>query len=150
MDPAVLGQKLRLFHALEVHQVALYQTQASLARQEADKHLFSRVAEIEAGHVENLEDALDMRGFNTRFLLRPIVEGTGYTLGALMGFSLQATLRANIAIENLAMKHYLRFIEECDEEPVRDLLWSNLMDESLHNEWFKNRLQHDIDKLPST
>jgi len=147
LDLNRLRRTLRWFYILEVNQVALYKVQARLTAEEVDKRLYFKAAEIESGHVRNILGALTHFGGRPGLLalLAPL---TGAIAGALTSlFNNKITLRVDIALENRAMTDYLNFIRTCPHQSLREILWSNCLDESLHNEWFKARLRGDIDKL---
>jgi rubrerythrin len=147
VDLQGLKRSLQLFHALEVHQVALYRAQAALGGDEVDKRMFTKAAEVETGHVQNIHAALVSRGW-APLLWAPAAWVIGSCVGLLKNASFNLALRTDIALENKAMEHYLTFIESCDDEALKDVLWSNYLDESLHTEWFKARLAQDVDQIP--
>ncbi|HHT28523.1 MAG TPA: ferritin-like domain-containing protein [Firmicutes bacterium] len=138
---------LTWFYMLEMNQVTLYKAQAFLAEHDLDRRMFTKAAEIEAGHVDNIAAALRRRGWEVSGITR-VAALTGLCGGTLTGLSLHVALRANIALENKAMADYKWLIERCDDPELCETLWSNCLDESLHTEWFKARLQRDIDQLP--
>jgi bacterioferritin len=138
---------LTWFYMLEMNQVALYKAQAFLAEHDLDKRMFTKAAEIEATHVENMLAALRKRGWEVSKYTR-VAALTGLCGGTLTGISLAVALRANIALENRAMADYKWLIQRSDDPELCETLWSNCLDESLHTEWFKARLKHDVDKLP--
>jgi bacterioferritin len=141
-----LKKALQWFYALEVNQVALYKMQAALAAREVDKRMFAKAAEIEAAHVENMLTALRRRGWEP-VPFTPLAQATGAAAGLLTGMKLQLALQADIRLENRAMRDYLQLIAACPDGRLRETLWSNCLDESLHTEWFKSRLREEVDQL---
>lgn len=138
---------LTWFYMLELSQEALYKAQAFLAENELDQRMFTKAAEIESAHVKNIRAALLRYGWRAPAITH-MATLVGLCGGTLTGLNLIVALRANIVLENKAMADYKWLIERCHDQELRETLWSNCLDESLHAEWFKARLHRDIDKLP--
>lgn len=146
MELDELRRSLAYFHMLEVNQVNLYNAQAALADTEMDRRMFKKISEIEAGHIDNIREALLSIG-GSPTLLSSVAPLAGTGLGTVTGLTLTMALKSNIAIENKAMADYMHLISRCDDERILEVLLSNCLDESLHTEWFKARLADDVDKI---
>jgi len=143
VEKAEIIKKLNWFYLLEINQVHLYRMQS---RQVDDIYLqkaLERVAEIEQGHVENIRAKIfEMGGTPGTF-----GEITGPLSGSVAGLAIGAAgtvalLKANIQLEEKAMRDYKDFILHVGEEKdLFNLLWSNLIDEDLHTAWFSNKVK---------
>ncbi len=148
MKKGKIARWLRHFHALEINQVAIYRLQGLLARTKADREMLKHMADNEAGHVRNLGWELQLRKLAPSPLLTQVAPLVGCIIGALGGLLPRAGFRSDVIFENMAMHYYQRFIDlSRGEKQLRQVLWANYMDESLHTEWFKARLDQDVDKV---
>lgn len=148
MEINALKRSLAWFHILEVNQVALYKAQASLTDNEIDRRLLLKVAEIESTHIANIHEALLSIGASPSFF-SSITPPLGTGLGVLTRITLPLAYKSDIILENRAMEDYQKLISKCENDKILNILWSNYLDESLHTEWFKNRVENSIDKVPS-
>ncbi len=101
------------------------------------------MAEIEQGHVENIRAKIvELGGIPGMF-----GEIAGPFSGSVAGLATGAAgtvalLKANIQLEEKAMKDYRDFILQAGKDSdLFNLLWSNLIDEDLHTAWFSNKVQ---------
>ncbi len=144
MEIKALLAKLNWFYSLELNQVDLYLAQSKAFQGSYDSIVYERVAWIEQHHVDNIADIIkELGGKPTKLggLLSPIL---GKTAGNLIArFGAEATLKANILIENKAMKDYVDLIDIIGDEygeELRRILQHNLVDEDVHTAWFQDRL----------
>ena len=141
-----LLSKLNWFYSLELNQVDLYMAQSKKFKGTYESIVFERTAWIEQQHVDNIGDMIkEFGGKPTRLgqLISPLL---GNLAGKLVSNSgLEATLKANILIENKAMKDYTDLINSIQDEYGAELLRIlefNLVDEDVHTTWFKERLNY--------
>lgn len=137
---------LQRFFLLETLQVAFYQTQAALSRNEIDRRMLIRASEIEQQHVENILGALFQLGAQAPLLGR-LASAAGIAIGGLTSVSPALTFKVDMELEKIAINDYKRFIAQCEKPELKAMLWSNCLDESLHAEWFKARLAQDVEAL---
>lgn len=143
MEKEDVLRRLNWFYTLEINQVEMYSGQRRQVDDRYVKEVLERVAEIEHGHVENIrQKILELGGTPTR-LGETIAPLTGKAAGFVTGLAgVVALLKANIAVEEKAMKDYRDFILLAgDDEGLSELLWSNLVDEDLHTAWFANKVK---------
>jgi len=135
--------RLNWFYSLELEQVDLYTAQAHAVKDIYTAKALARVAMVEQQHVDNIaEEIKRLGGEPTKFgdVIAPLV---GKIAGALTGaIGLQFLLRANITLEEKAMKDYKDLILKVGHDPrLYSVLWDNLIDEDLHTAWFANKLK---------
>lgn len=150
MEIKTLLAKLNWFYSLELNQVDLYMAQSKALKGTYDSIVFERTAWIEQQHVDNIADMIkELGGRPTKLggLISPLL---GKTAGKLIArFGTEYTLKANILIENKAMKDYVDLINTVGDEygeELRRILQHNLVDEDVHTAWFQERL-FDFDHL---
>lgn len=150
MNQRQLIAKLNWFYSLELNQVDLYMAQSKAFPGSYESIVFERTAWIEQQHVDNIGDLIkEFGGRPTRFgsLVSPLI---GKMAGKIISwFGVAAVLKANIIIENKAMKDYTDLINTVRDEYGEELeriLEHNLVDEDVHTAWFTERLQ-DYDNL---
>ena len=142
MDQKQIIKTLNWFYALELQQVDLYLTQSDKVEDMYLKKALQRIAVIEKQHAEKIKTAIEKRGGS----ISPVGDVLGPTMGKVMGTISGFTgpeyiLKANIAIEEKAMKDYKDFILKTGhDEQLFEMLWSNLIDEDFHTAWFANKL----------
>jgi len=136
MDKMQLAAKLNWFYSLEINQVKMYMTQSRKTRNPHLKLALKKFADIEKGHVENIRELIERMGHTPTVLGETAAELTGKLAGTISGFaSRDKTLRFNIAIEKKAIADYKKMLEQVVDPAVREVLWSNLIDEELHTAW---------------
>jgi bacterioferritin len=135
-------QKLNWFYSLEMNQVDLYQAQSKRVEDIYLKKALARVAIIEEQHVNNISDMIKQYGGQPTVLGELVAPLTGKIAGDITGrVGIENLLKANIALEQKAMKDYQDFILQAAKHPdLSNLLWSNLIDEDLHTAWFSSYL----------
>lgn len=152
MNRKQLISKLNWFYSLELNQVDLYLAQSKAFKDSYESIVFERTAWVEQQHVDNIQDVIkELGGRPTRTgsLVSPLI---GRFAGkAIASFGVAATLKANIMIENKAMKDYIDLINTVGDEfgeELERILKHNLVDEDVHTAWFRERLvDYDIMNL---
>lgn len=150
MNRKQLLSKLNWFYSLELNQVDLYMAQSRAFKSSYESIVFERTAWVEQHHVDNIGDIIkELGGRPTRLgsIVSPVI---GRIAGKIISlFGIETTLKANIMIENKAMKDYTGLIntirDEFGEELER-ILEHNLVDEDVHTAWFTERL-FDYDNI---
>jgi len=143
LDEIEILHILNWFYALELQQVDLYLTQSKKVEDIYFKNTLRRIAAIEKQHAENIKAEMIKRGS----FPSPIEDVLGPTIGKVMGTISGFTgpvyfLKANISIEEKAMKDYENFIlKVSDDDKLQEMLWGNLIDENFHTAWFTNKLR---------
>lgn len=146
MDKEQLISKLNWFYSLELNQVDWYTAQSKAFQGTYIGQALGRVAYIEQQHVDNIAEKIkEMGGHPTSIgdVISPIIGSVAGKLISLSG--LKNTLKANIMLEEKAMKDYKDLIkilksENNDDEELLQILQSNHIDEDLHTAWFANRV----------
>lgn len=135
--------RLNWFYSLELEQVDLYTTQAHTVNDIYLSKALARVATIEQQHVDNIAAEIKRLGARPTRLGDIIAPLLGTAAGALTGaLGSGVLLKANISLEEKAMKDYKNFILKAGDDPrLFALLWDNLIDEDLHTAWFANKLK---------
>lgn len=143
METEDVIRRLNWFYMLEINQVELYRGQSRQVDDLYVKIILERVAEIEYGHVENIRQKILALGGKPTLLGETIAPLTGKAAGLVTGVAgLVSLLKADIALEEKAMKDYKAFISSAgDDGDLLELLWSNLADEDLHTAWFANKVK---------
>ncbi|MCL6639281.1 MAG: ferritin-like domain-containing protein [Firmicutes bacterium] len=143
MQREALIARLNWFYSLELQQVELYAAQAKAA---ADIYLakaLARIAVVEQQHVDNIAAAIRRLGGEPNRLgdvAAPLIGKAAGTLTGSLGAAVM--LKANIALEEKAMKDYKDLILKGGDDPrLFAVLWDNLIDEDLHTAWFANKLK---------
>ncbi|MEL1134867.1 ferritin-like domain-containing protein [Desulfitobacterium sp. THU1] len=143
MDREDLLRRLNWFYSLEINQVELYKVQSNQFKDHYAGKVFERVAEIEQGHVENIEKRILAMGGTPTALGEVISPIIGMSLGSLMSLTgLERALQLNAEIERKAMSDYKKLVEDLvssGEDPDGEtciLLKSNFIDEHLHTAFF--------------
>lgn len=141
MDKHRLLEKLNWFYSLEINQVDMYRKQS---KKTEDPHLaraLNKFAEIERGHVENICSTIERLGANPSFLWEVAGEISGAITGTLSSLpSREETLRFNITLEIKAISDYKALIRQVGNDDIREILWSNMIDEELHTSWMNTEL----------
>jgi bacterioferritin len=143
MNRQALILKLNWFYSLELNQVDLYKAQSKTFKGSYESIVFERVAWIEQQHVDNIGNTIKELGGNPTKLGLILL-----LIGSIAGkwipaFGIEATLKANILIENKAMKDYMDLINTIGAdygEELLKILEHNLVDEDVHTAWFRERL----------
>jgi bacterioferritin len=134
--------KLNWFYSLELEQVDLYTAQSKTIEDIYLSKTLARVAVIEQQHVDNIAAEIRRRGSEPTRLGDVIAPLVGKAMGELTGlFGPQMILKADIDIEEKAMKDYKQAIIQEGKDPrIFTIFWDNLIDEDLHTAWFANKL----------
>lgn len=135
--------KLNWFYSLELNQVDLYYAQSKKVPDIYLKKTLERVAVIEDQHVKNISEMIRQFGGEPTIIGEYVAPITGKIAGDVIGRAgIANLLKANIALENKAMKDYRDFILRAgNNKELSELLWNNLIDEDLHTAWFSNYKQ---------
>ena len=143
MDKEAIIKKLNWFYFLETNQVNLYLQQSRMVDDIYLKKTLERVAAVEQGHVENINKKIEQFGGTPSAVGETLGPITGTTAGFVTGKAgIINILRANINLEQKAMKDYKDFLLRVGEDhELFDLLWDNLIDEDLHTAWFSNKVK---------
>lgn len=150
MNKKQLLSKLNWFYSLELNQVDLYMAQSRAFKGSYESIVFERTAWVEQQHVDNIGDTIkEFGGRPTRFgsIVSPVIGRIAGKVIALFG--VEATLKADILIENKAMKDYTDLINSIRDEygeELEKILEHNLVDEDVHTAWFTERL-FDYDNM---
>lgn len=141
-DDALIG-KLNWFYSLELEQVDLYTSQSKMLEEIYLSKTLARIAVIEQQHVDNIAAEIKRIGSEPTRLGDVIAPILGKAFGGLTGaLGPQTILKADITLEEKAMKDYKQFILQAGKDPhLFTLLWDNLIDEDLHTAWFANKLK---------
>ena len=143
LDRQQVINRLNWFYSLEMNQVDLYTMQSKQVDDIYIKKVLERVAEIEYGHVENIRDKIRQLGGKPSHLGEALAPVTGKIAGFLSTWpGTMAVLKADIALEEKAMKDYRDFIIKAgNDQDLFTLLWGHLVDEDLHTAWFANKVK---------
>lgn len=143
MEKEALIKKLQWFYFLELNQVNLYLAQSREVDDFYLKQALSRIADVEQRHVENIKAKLAQLGGApslTGERIAPISGSMGGLVTAKAGTI--AILKANIDLEEKAMKDYKDFILHVGRhDDLFEMLWDHLIDEDLHTAWFSNKVK---------
>ncbi len=142
MEEKALIKRLNWFYALERTQVDNYIAQSKLIKEDYISRAMERFAYIEQQHVDNMEAEIKKYGvptFISSDILPPYIGRIIGNITPTTGVS--KMLKINIAIEQKAKKDYRAFIDEVDDDHLRELLWSNFIDEDLHTSWMISQVQ---------
>jgi bacterioferritin len=145
VDAKQLLSTLNRFYALELLQVDSYRAQANLVQDSYTARVLDRLATIEQGHVHNLAAEIQKLGEEPSRAAAGLAPLAGTVAGtALPVAGLRTLLKANIALEERAIKEYRQLIGELyhggEEDHLKKVLWANVVDEDLHVAWFKQEL----------
>ncbi|MCL5058613.1 MAG: ferritin-like domain-containing protein [Actinobacteria bacterium] len=143
MVKAALIVKLNWFYSLELEQVDLYTAQSQATEDIYLSKTLARIAVIEQQHVDNIAGEIRRIGGEPTKLGDVIAPILGKTFGILTGaLGPQMLLKADITLEEKAMKDYKDLILQAGDDPrLFKILWDNLIDEDLHTAWFANKLK---------
>lgn len=143
MEKEALIKKLQWFYFLELNQVNLYLAQSRQVDDFYLKQTLLRIAEVEQGHVENIKAKLAYLGASPAFVGEKVAPLTGMMGGLVTGMAgTIAILKANIDLEEKAMKDYKDFILRVGkDDELFEMLWDHLIDEDLHTAWFTNKVK---------
>jgi bacterioferritin len=142
LDLQQVISRLNWFYSLEMNQVELYTMQSKQVDDIYIKHVLERVAEIEQGHVENIGEKIRELGGKPTHVGELLAPLTGKIAGFLTSWPGTLTvLKADINLEEKAMKDYRDFIIKVGDKDLFKLLWGNLVDEDLHTAWFANKVK---------
>lgn len=145
MNNKKLLTKLNWFYTLEVNQVDLYLRQSASTEDVHMSMALQKFAKIEQGHVESIRQSIEMLGETPTLLGEVLGEITGTIAGTLTSItSLEQIFRFDIAIETKAIADYMKLIEETNDSKIRDILYSNMIDEELHTSWMKDALTNKL------
>lgn len=134
--------KLNWFYSLELEQVDLYTAQAHAMKDIYLAKTLARIAAIEQQHVDNIAAEIRRLGGEPTRLGDVVAPLLGRAAGAVIGAMGPAmALKADITLEEKAMKDYKDLIIRVEDPRLFDLLWDNLIDEDLHTAWFANKLK---------
>lgn len=138
-----LIDKLNWFYSLELSQVDLYTAQSRKTEDNYISKVLERVAVIEQQHVDNIADKIKELGGKPTFLGELLAPVTGKILGKAVSLAgTVAALKADIALEERAMRDYKEFILQAGgDADLLNLLWANLVDEDLHTAWFTGKVR---------
>lgn len=143
MQRDTLIAKLNWFYTLELQQVDLYTAQAQAVEDIYLAKVLARVAAIEQQHVDNIAAEINRLGgepIELGDVIGPIMGRVSGTITGALGPVM--LLKADIALEEKAMKDYKDMILKVGEDPrLFALLWDNLIDEDLHSAWFANKIK---------
>lgn len=144
MNKIDLLARLDWFYSLELNQVDLYMAQSGTFPGSYESIVFERTAYIEQQHVDNIAAKIKELGGTPTFLGDVISPILGSIAGKLIAFAgVENTLKANILIEQKAMKDYTQLINAVGDEyglELKKILQHNLVDEDVHTAWFTERL----------
>lgn len=143
MQRDTLIAKLNWFYTLELQQVDLYTAQAQAVEDIYLTKAFTRVANIERQHVDNIAAEIKRLGGEPTKLGDVIGHITGKVAGSITGaLGPVMMLKADITLEEKAMKDYKDLLLRAGDDPhLFAVLWDNLIDEDLHAAWFYNKLK---------
>lgn len=143
MNRQQLIDKLNWFYSLELSQVDLYTAQSRRTEDNYISKVLERVAVIEQQHVDNIADKIKELGGKPTFLGELLAPVTGKILGKAVSLAgTVAALKADIALEERAMRDYKEFILQAGgDADLLNLLWANLVDEDLHTAWFTGKVR---------
>ncbi|MCL6635942.1 MAG: ferritin-like domain-containing protein [Peptococcaceae bacterium] len=143
MRTETLIARLNWFYSLELQQVDLYSAQARSVDDIYLARVLARVAAVEQQHVENIAGEIKRLGGVPTKLGGAVAPLAGRLAGALTGaLGPRIMLKANISLEEKAMKDYKNLIVKAGGDPrLFAVLWDNLIDEDLHTAWFAGKLK---------
>jgi bacterioferritin len=125
-----------------LEQVDLYTAQARALEDIYFSKTLARVAVIEQQHVDNIAAEIKRIGKEPTRLGDVVAPILGKAFGTLTGaLGQQAILKADITLEEMAMKDYKHLILQAGKDTrLFTVLWDNLIDEDLHTAWFATHL----------
>jgi len=143
MEKDAIIKKLQWFYVLELNQVNLYLAQSKQVEDFYLRQTLLRIAEVEQGHVENIRAKLQLLGVSAPVMGETIAPLAGMVGGFATGKAgTIALLKANIDLEEKAMKDYKDFILRVGKNhELFEMLWGHLIDEDLHTAWFANKIK---------
>jgi bacterioferritin len=150
-----IEQKLRWFYTLELEQIDIYERQSEHIKDDYIKRVLNHFISIERNHVKSFLKQFEMFDFKPKRQLGAILTymgEAGGTATAMAGVS--NMLKADMLLEQKALKEYNKFIEQLEKSSIRDekvaslisTLQSNSIDEELHIFWCKGKIEEFKDK----
>ncbi|MGI6707205.1 MAG: demethoxyubiquinone hydroxylase family protein [Clostridia bacterium] len=144
MERRQLIAKLNWFYNFELNQVDLYASQSKAEDDDYISLAFRRISMIEQQHMDNMGYLIRRLGANPSPLGDVIAPVIGSAMGNVLSLAgTKNVLKANILLEQKAMKDYKELIHALRNHPDEEIigvLQSNLIDEDLHAAWFANKL----------
>lgn len=131
--------------ALELEQVEFYRDQyQAVIHGLGDEHLatgIKRAMNMEQEHVSKIKEKIKEMGHKPTSFTRiaPLVgEVAGMVGGQLSALNI---LKANVWVEQKAIDHYLRVLNQVDDPVLKTLLMENLVDEEFHAAWAQEKIE---------
>lgn len=149
MDNDDLISRLNWFYNLELNQVDLYKAQSTTFQDPYLKLVYQRIASIEQKHVDNISAEIEKSGGTPSKIGDVIAPIIGHIAGKVLSTAgLENALKANILLEQKAMKDYKSLIKAVEDNNLGDdiikTLQNNLIDEDLHTAWFIHHLNEEF------
>lgn len=147
---------LNYAHALEAEQVRLYGKQALAAEEAGDEHFAAamrRARDVEREHLFKIQDQLKRFRVNpSRWTaIGPPLGSVMHGVLSLIGVagtekSRRAILRTIVWVEQKAIDHYLRALQQTQDESLRKMYTENLVDEEFHASWAQEMLEQALER----
>lgn len=145
MGPQEIVDFLNYALGLELEQVEFYRSQyRAVIRGLGDEHLatgLKRAMNIEQEHVSKISEKIREMGRNPNPLSRVgllVGEAAGAVAGQACALDI---LKANVWVEQKAIDHYLRALNQVDDRELKTLLMENLVDEEFHAAWAQEKVE---------
>jgi len=149
MDEKALLRALNWFLFLEKEQVELYKNQSRLVDDSKLARVLGKFADIEQGHVDKISQKIKELGGNPGELSQKAGAVVGEALKWVGSAAAHLTdlagtanmLKLDILAERKAIDDYRALIEKVDETLIKDLLWSNMVEEDMHLKWMEAKVE---------
>ncbi|GAB6136897.1 ferritin-like domain-containing protein [Halanaerobaculum tunisiense] len=150
MEDRRLIKILNWFYFLEINQYQLYKKQKEESKDDYIKKVLDKFAKVEKDHVLILEREIRHLGGQSSELGTDLGLLFGATTGSLTSWGGTVNLfSVNLALERRAIKDYRKLIQQTNSQQLKEVLWSNLIEEDLHHSWFAHQRQELRDQKKS-
>jgi bacterioferritin len=140
MERTKLLRKLNWFYSLETQQYKMYSKQAARIEDKYIRRVFNQLSEIEREHAYEIKEYIVSLGSEATVLGGVLATITGKTAGELSSLVDPVKLyKFDILLESKAIDDYKDLINRVDREDLKQLLWTNAIEEDLHRGWFESR-----------
>jgi len=140
VDKKELVLKLNNVLMYEHGHLGIYATQSKTIGDRQIAHVFDRFRHLEEEHAAKIRNLIvDLGGVPS------LISRLGDEGGKLLGLALQATgtigvLKADLKIEEIAVKNYHELCNEIEDESIRDRMLENMIDARLMYLWLTDKI----------
>ncbi len=140
MKPERLIRKLNWFYSLETQQYKMYGKQSANINDKYLSKVFNQLAEIELEHAYKIEEYIKTLGEEATVVGGVLATISGKTAGELTSIvEPRKMYKFDILLETKAISDYKKLIKQVETQELKDLLWTNAIEEDLHRGWFESR-----------